>query len=420
MAQVSPPRLADVDLTNFDVFVQGKAHDVWRQLRADAPVFWNPGTPEFPGFWSITKYADVIAVSRDTETFSSARGISLAADPVNPPPGAGKMLIMMDPPRHVRLRRLVNKGFTPRMAAQLAPSVREISNGILDDVTPRGECDFVTDVAALLPLAVICSMMGIPREDWALMFDLTNRGLGPADPEYQTVPGNPQETAEQSRREMFVYFAAKAAERRQERRDDLVSVLVGSEIDGESLSEEEILYFCQLLILAGNETTRNAISGGLLALLEYPDQLARLRAEPALLPTAVEEILRWTSPVTHMMRYVTRDVELHGQSLRAGERVLLWYPSANRDEDVFPNANTFDVGRTPNEHIAFGIGEHFCLGAGFARVELRVMFETLLARFATIEPAGDVERLRSSFIGGIKHMPVRFRAHHKGEVNNDR
>jgi len=408
MAQLAPPPFADVDLTNFDVFVQGKAHAVWRRLRTEAPVHWNPGTADFPPFWSVTKYADLLTVSRDTDTYISSRGIAISADPQNPPPGAGKMMIMMDPPRHVRLRRLVNKGFTPRMAAALEPSVREITNGILDDVAPRGGCDFVTDAAAMLPLAVICAMMGIPREDWALMFDLTNRGLGPADPEYQTVPGNAQETAEQSRREMFIYFSAKAAERRRERQDDLVSVLVGAEIDGEAITEEELLFFCQLLILAGNETTRNAISGGLLALLEYPDQMARLRAEPALLPTAVEEILRWTSPVTHMMRYVTRDTELGGQSLRAGERVLLWYPSANRDEDVFPHANTFDIGRTPNEHIAFGIGEHFCLGAGVARVEVRVMIETLLARFSDIALAGEVERLRSSFIGGIKHMPIRF------------
>lgn len=408
MAQRSSPPLADVDLAHLDLFVQGKAHDVWRRLRAEAPIFWNPGNSAVAPFWSVTKYVDVIAVSRDTDTFISSRGIDMGADPATPPPGAGKMLIQMDPPRHVRLRRLVNKGFTPRMAAALEPRVREITQTILDDVAPRGACDFVTEVAALLPLAVICAMMGIPRADWALMFDLTNRSLGPSDPEYQTVPGNPRETGAQARIEMLAYFSAKAAERRQERQDDLISVLVGSEIDGEAISEEELLYFCNLLILAGNETTRNAISGGLLALLENPEQLARLRAEPALLPTAVEEILRWTSPVTHMMRSVTRDTELHGQPLRVGERVVLWYPSANRDEDVFPNADTFDIGRTPNEHIAFGIGEHFCLGAGVARVEVRVMMEMLLARFAAISLAGEVERLRSSFIGGIKHMPVQF------------
>jgi cytochrome P450 len=286
--------------------------------------------------------------------------------------------------------------------------VREITNQIIDDVAARGACDFVTDVAALLPLAVICQMMGIPREDWQLMFTLTNSGLGSEDPEYQTVPGSGPETARQSRIEMFKYFATQVARRRQSGGEDLVSILVGAEVDGESLTQEEILFFCQLLILAGNETTRNAISGGLLALCEHPEERARLQNDPSLLPTAVEEILRWSSPVAHMMRYVTRDVEIRGKQIREGERVLLWYPSANRDEEVFPNADRFDVGRTPNEHIAFGIGEHFCLGASFARLELRVMFETLLERLPDIQLAGKPERLRSGFIGGIKHMPVTF------------
>jgi cytochrome P450 len=410
MAQVSSLPLADVDLANLDNFVAGKAHAMWHRLRAEDPVHWNPGNERFIGFWSVTKYADVIAVSRDTTTFISGRGISMAADPQNPDTagGAGIMLIMMDPPRHVRLRRLVNKGFTPRATALLEPAVREITSGIIDDIAARGECDFVTDVAALLPLAVICQMMGIPREDWQLMFSLTNSGLGSEDPEYQTVPGSGPETARQSRIEMFRYFAKQIAARRQTPGNDLVSILVGAEVDGESLTEEEILFFCQLLILAGNETTRNAISGGLLALFEHPDERARLQNDLSLLPTAIEEILRWTSPVAHMMRYVTRDVELGGKQIREGERVLLWYPSANRDEDVFPDANRFDVGRTPNEHIAFGIGEHFCLGASFARLELRVMFETLLERLPDISLAGRPERLRSGFIGGIKHMPVRF------------
>ena len=192
--------------------------------------------------------------------------------------------------------------------------------------------------------------------------------------------------------------------------DDLLSVLTAAEIDGEALTEEELLYFCYLLIVAGNETTRNAIAGGMLALCEHPGERARLAADAALLPAAVEEILRWTSPVLHMARYVTRDTVLRGQPIRAGERVLLWYPSANRDAEVFPDPDRFDVGRTPNEHLAFRLGEHFCLGAGLARLELRVMVETLLARLPDITLAGPVERLRSSFIGGIKHMPVRFTA----------
>jgi cytochrome P450 len=412
MALRSPLRVQDIDLSDFELFVQGKAHELWRLLRAEAPVHWNAGNELFPGFWSVTQYADVLTVSRDTTTYSSSRGISMMVDPDNPTPasGAGKMLITIDPPQHGRLRRLVNKGFTPRMVAQLEPSVRAITTSILDEVAPRGECDFVTDIAALLPLGVICALMGVPREDWGLMFTLTNRVLGAEDPEYQTIAGDARETANQGLREMFGYFVRLVTARRAERRDDLISVLTEAEMDGESLTDEEILYFCYLLIVAGNETTRNAISGGMLALCEHPAERARLAADAALLPTAVEEILRWTSPVMHMARFVTRDTVLHGQPLRAGERVLMWYPSANRDAAVFPDADRFDVGRTPNEHIAFGLGEHFCLGAGLARQELRVMFETLLARLPDITLAGSVERLRSSFVGGIKHMPVRFSA----------
>jgi cholest-4-en-3-one 26-monooxygenase len=407
--QTSVP-VQEIDLASLSLFAEGRAHEAFRRLRAEAPVAWNPGKEWFPGFWSITKYEDVRQISRDPAGFSSAKGITMMVDPENPGPaaGAGKMLITMDPPRHVRLRRLVNKGFTPRMVAQLEPHIRAITNEIIDGVAPKGRCDFVTDVAAQLPLAVICTMMGLPREDWELMFALTNRVLGASDPEYQTEEGNQEETALAGYREMFGYFARQVAARRRERRDDLVSVLTGAEIDGEQLNDEEILYFCYLLILAGNETTRNAISGGLLALLEHPAEFARLRDNPALLSTAIEEILRWTSPVMHMARIATRDVELRGQQIRAGQKVLLWYPSANRDEEIFPEPDRFDIGRTPNDHIAFGLGEHFCLGAGLARLELRVMFETLLERLPDLALDGEAERLRSTFIGGIKHMPVRF------------
>ena len=410
MAQLSALPLAEVDLVNLDVYVQGKAHDIWRRLRAEDPVHWNPGNRMYVGFWSVTKYADVIAVSRDTTTYISGKGIAISSDPAQPDTGAGagKSMIQMDPPRHVRLRRLVNKGFTPRAAALLEPQVRKIANEIIDDVAARGACDFVTEISARLPLAVICEMMGVPRADWEMMFELTNSGLGSEDPEYQTVEGDGAATRAQAQREMFRYFAQQVAQRRAHRNEDLVTTLVESEIDGESLTDEEILFFCHLLILAGNETTRNAISGGMVALFEHPAERARLQADLSLLQTATEEIIRWSSPVTHMMRAVTRDTVLRGKEIKAGERVLLWYPSANRDEEVFPNADTFDVGRTPNEHIAFGIGEHFCLGAGFARMEVRVMLETLLTRLPDIAPAGPPERLRSSFIGGIKHLPVTF------------
>lgn len=402
---------ADINLADPDFFRTGDVHRAWTVLRREAPVHWNPGSDGIPGFWSITRYHDVLAISRDPETFISGRGIAMFTNPEDPElaAGFGKSMITTDPPRHVRLRRLVNKGFTPRQVAALEPAVREVVTAILDEIAGRGECDFVTDVAAELPLAVICDMMGVPRSDARYMFELTNRTLGSDDPEYQTAAGDARNTMVAARGEMFQYFAKLVEERRGQRRDDLISVLVDADIDGDRLTDEEILFFCFLLIVAGNETTRNAISGGLLALLQHPDQLERLRADTqVVMPTAVEEIVRWTSPVMHMVRTATRDVEIRDTPIKAGERVIMWYPSANRDEEVFKAPFEFDVTRNPNEHLAFGIGEHFCLGAGLARLEIRVMFEELFRRLRDIELASDPERLRSTFIGGIKHMPIRF------------
>ena len=408
--------LADRDLARPSLFREGRAHEAFRYLRAHEPVSWNDGAGEgvdrFPGFWSVVKYEDVLTVSRDTATFSSARGISMYTDPENPSPssGAGRMIIAMDPPRHVRLRRLVNRGFTPRMVAQLEPQIRAITSSILGEIAPRGRCDFVVDVAAQLPLAVICELMGVARPDWRLMFDATNQVLGAGDREYQSEDADRIDTAERGRRTLFAHFGRLLAERRRSPGQDLVSVLAGAEVDEEPLTDEEILYVCYLLILAGNETTRNAISGGVLALAENPDQRARLAADPGLLPVAIEEILRWTSPVLHMARVATRDCELRGVSIARGQKVVVWYPSANRDEDVFAEPDRFDVARDPNEHLAFGHGEHFCLGASLARLELRVMFEELLRRLPDLRLAGPAERLNSTFIGGIKHMPVEFTA----------
>ncbi|MBI2761047.1 MAG: cytochrome P450 [Chloroflexi bacterium] len=400
--------LSDINFVDPDVFVRGEQHAMWRLLRRKAPVFWNEGTPEFPGFWCMTKYDDVMTVSRDPATFISGKGITLNLHPDFNDPAFGRMMIMTDPPRHVRMRRLVNKGFTPRMVAQMEPHVRTITTSIIDEIAAKGSCDFVTEVAARLPLAVICGMMGVPRQDWDLMFSLTNRTLGPDDPEYQTTPGDPNQTSQLAVMEMMSYYARMVLERREQVQDDLVSVLVGSDIDGEKLTDEELLYFCFLLIVAGNETTRNATSGGMLALIEHPHERARLRADAALMPSAIEEILRYTSPVMHMARLCVRDTVIRGQPIKANDKVVMWYPSANRDEDVFAEPDRFDISRTPNDHLAFGIGEHFCLGAGLARLELRVMFEELLKRAPDMELAGQVERLRSNFIGGIKHMPVRF------------
>jgi cytochrome P450 len=400
----------DIDLINPDKYVaEGPPFEAFRRLRAEAPVYWHEGRG-FPGFWAITKCDDLVRISRDPETFISSKGVSMATDPANADQlgAAGRMMLMTDPPRHVRLRRLVNKGFTPRQIAALEPHVRAIVRDILEDVAPRGECDFVEDIAARLPLAIICEMMGVPRADWHYMFELSNRTIGADDPEYQVAGENQAQTAQRAMMEIFGYYARLVQARRAQPTDDLVSIITHAEVDGERLTDEEILLFCLLLILAGNETTRNATSGGMLALIEHPDQRARLLADPALIPTAVEEILRWVSPVMHFARVAARDTAIRGQPIRAGEKVVLFHISANRDEEVFADPDVFDVGRTPNDHVAFGIGEHFCLGASLARLELVVMFQELLRRLPDIEPAGPVERLRSNFIRGIKHMPVRF------------
>ncbi len=418
---------AEINLNDPEKFQREEFHELLRILRQHDPVHWNPPGEVSNGFWSITKYEDILFVSRHPELFISSKGIAgpgikpeklaeldFAAQQQNA--GGNASIITMDPPRHVKMRRLVNKGFTPRAVAQWEPKIRETTNILLDRIAKKGESDFVLDVACNIPLAVICQMLGVPEKDWELMFALTNKVLGSGDPEYQTdVPEDQRGTPEAARitgnlgtMQMFGYYAQALMERKTARREDIISLLVDSEVDGEKLTDEDILWFCFLLILAGNETTRNAMSGGLLALCEHPEQKKKLLNDMSLIDSAVEEILRWVSPVTHMARVAKEDTAIRHQPIKAGERVVMWYPSVNRDEDVFPNADVFDITRTPNDHLAFGIGEHFCLGAGFARLELKVLFQELFRRFPDIELAGPAQRLRSTFIGGIKHLPVKF------------
>ena len=403
--------LRDINLLDPALYATGDPHAQWRRLREEAPVFRHERFGVAPAFWAITRYEDIVRVSRDPQTFISSKGITPGDDPdaASGYPGNNLEMIRTDPPRHVRLRRLVNKGFTPRQIAALEPHVREIVTGVIDRLGDKGEGDFVTDVAAQLPLAVICEMMGVPPADWQRMFDWTNAAIGSGDSEYQQPGETAQDAVVRAMREMFAYFGGLAGQRRSERQDDLMTVLVEAEMDGDRLSQEEILFFCFLLIIAGNETTGNATSGGMLALARHPDQWQAICVEPALIPSAVEEILRWTSPVLDMARVAMRDVELRGQTIRAGEKLIMFYPSANRDEAVFSEPYRFDIRRSPNEHLAFGVGEHFCLGASLARLELRVMFEELAQRLPQIAVAGEPERLYSNFIGGIKHLPVRYR-----------
>jgi cholest-4-en-3-one 26-monooxygenase len=393
------------DIFDPEIYVAGVPHDAFRVLRAERPVSFHAEPPDGKGFWAITKYADVVTISKDPGTFSSWKGGTNIPD--YPPDSLDvirMLMVNMDPPQHTKFRRLTSTGFTPRMIARMEESIRRAARTIVDEVVELGRCDFVTRIAAELPLQVIADIMGVPQEDRHLVFDWSNRLIGFDDPEFQTSLEDAQEAAA----EMWGYANQLAEGRRGQEGKDLVTVLVNAEVDGEQLTEMEFDAFFLLLAVAGNETTRNLISGGMLALIEHPEQRAKLLAEPALLPTAVEEMLRWVTPVIHFRRTATKDVELRGEKIKEGDKVVLYYTSANRDEDVFTNPMSFDVARTPNEHLAFGIGQHSCLGLNLARLEIKVMFEELLARIPDIELDGNVRRLRSNFINGVKEIPVRY------------
>ena len=400
--------LADVNLCHLDQYETGVPHHVFKLLRAEAPVFRHPEPNGGPGFWAVTKYHDLMTVSKNPGTFSSYRGGTNIFDVEAEQLDRTRMIMLnMDPPAHSKYRKLVSQGFVPRIVSRLEEHIRDMTRHIVDNIAARGECDFVTEVAAELPLQVIAEFLGVPLADRHKVFDWSNRLIGFDDPEFRS-SANAVEEGTRVATEMYMYANQLALDRRDHPRDDLVSVLMRGEVDGERLSEMEFDSFFLLLAVAGNETTRNLISGGMLALIEHPEQRARLLADMSLLPTAVEEMLRWVSPVMHFRRTATRDTELRGQRIREGEKVVIFYPSVNRDEEIFPEADRFNVGRSPNEHLAFGIGEHFCLGSNLARLEIRLMFEELLTRLPDIELAGPVHRLRSNFIGGIKRMPVRF------------
>lgn len=404
-------KLSEIDLTNLDTFVRGEQYEAWRILRAEAPVFWHERKPG-AGFWSITRYDDALKVYHDPDTYSSERGVSLvfsAAGASEEQSGFGQMMIMTDPPRHGKIRSLINRRLTPRAVNEFEPHIRQITTEVIDAVIERGGCDFVVDIAGRLPTAVICDMMGIPREYWDVMFALGNQSIGTDDPEYQQ-GRTAAETGGAAEAQIFSYFSKWIDERRKRPGDDLISAFLHGDVDGAKLTDLEVLFNCFLLIIGGQETTRNATSGGILALVENPAERAKLRNDPSLLTVAMEEFLRWTSPVTHIMRVAKKDGEVRGQQIRAGDKVVIWNASANRDESVFSHPDVFDIARMPNDHLAFGHGEHFCIGANLARLELRVMIEEVMRRMPDLELAGPVKRLRSNFVAGIKHMPVRFSA----------
>jgi cytochrome P450 len=375
----------------------------------EEPYFEGLPFPKGPGYWALTRYDDILTVSRQPELFCSGKGANIGDLPPDFNEFFGSM-INMDDPRHARLRRIVSRGFTPRMIQQAEENVRRTAQQIVDDVIDRGECDFVTEIAAALPLKIICDMMGIPDSQYKFVFDRTNVILGAGDPEYVSNPLEIVPMLLQSGAELAQLVQELAQLRRDKPTDDLTSALVNAEVDGEKLTDQELGSFFVLLVVAGNETTRNAISHGMKALCDYPEQRARWAQNfDEMAPTAVEEIVRWATPVIHFRRTATRDTELSGQKIKEGEKVVLWYCSGNRDEKIFENPFKFDVGREGNEHVGFGgPGPHFCLGAHLARREITVMFRELFERLPDLQIVGAPDKLLSFFIHGIKRMKCEF------------
>lgn len=388
----------------------GYPHEIWTRLRREDPVHWFDKT-EGPPFWAVTRHEDIVTVGRHPEQFFNGPRLVIEHEPEIPndfPP----TLIQLDPPKHGIYRKLINKRFTPGRLRPLHADIEAIAQEIVDSLvedSDSGECDFVEKVSAPLPIAVIAWLLGVPRSDWNLLFDWTNRIIGASDPEYNTDGKPPVEVALATMTELFLYFTELVKEKRKNPADDLTTLFAHLEVDGQPLPELDVLTFCLIIVVAGNETTRNATTGGMLALIEHPDELRKLQRNLSLMPLAVEEIVRWTSPIIHFGRTATTDFELGGKKIEEGQALALFYPSANRDESIFPDPFVFRVDRSPNNHIAFGTGEHYCLGAHVARLEMEFAYRHLLPRIEEIELAGPIDRLHSALVGGVKRLPIRYK-----------
>jgi cholest-4-en-3-one 26-monooxygenase len=375
-------------------------------LRAEAPVFHHHDPDREDGFWALTSHADVVFVSRNPEIFSSHEKTAMLNEFVQEQIDQQQMFMLnQDPPQHTRTRSLVNRGFTPRMIAKLEERIQETCDEIVGQAVAKGEGDFVTLCAAELPLIVIAELMGVPFEDRHKVFDWSNRMVGGEDPEY----GVTEEQRLDAATEMWAYASALAEEKRKALKDDIVSKLISPDEEGNVLSELEFDLFFMLLAVAGNETTRNAISGGMYALTQNPEQWDKLKADPGLIPTAADEVVRWVTPVNAFRRTALSDVEVGGVQIKTGDKVVIYYNSANRDESVFTDPDVFDISREPNPHVGFGGGgPHFCLGRHLAKLELECIFRSLITQCERIELINEPRRLRSNFINGIKEMTVRF------------
>lgn len=379
----------------------------WAWLRRHDPVAWIEH-PDYDPFWAITKHADIIELSKQPDLFHNEPRLAVFSNLLPPPPEAEiRHLLNMDPPDHGKYRNVTSKQFTPRVVSGLREKVERITREVLDEAAGRREGDFVRDVSAPITIAVIAEMLGVPASDRGLLFRWTNEVIAPEDPEFQR-EGSPETTLDQARVELFQYFDAMSKDRRRHPREDIVSVVANGVVDNAALGPVELLSYYLLLVVAGNETTRNAMTGGMIAFLEHPGEWESLRRGEGALDLAVEEVVRWVTPVIQFCRTPLRDYTLRGKTIRAGQNACLFYPSANRDEEVFEDPDVFRADRSPNRHLAFGVGEHVCLGAHLARLELRCAFAALRERLVSAELSGPVERARSSFVGGIKRAPMRW------------
>lgn len=384
----------------------GYPHPEWTWLRQHDPVHWTDNAYCDP-FWAVTKHADIVAIGKNPRDWIIEPRIAVFTREAPEEPTT-RHLLTMDPPDHGRYRNLIAKAFTPRTVRVWEPKVETVTRQILDQAREKGEIDFVADVSAPITIAVIALMLGVPEADWPLLFRWTNEIIAPEDPDFARGRG-PVETSESARIELFSYFKKLSEERRARPTDDILSALAQSRIDEKPLDDFELLSYYFLLVVAGNETTRNAMTGGLQCFLDNPDQWQKLVDDPGRVEGAIEETVRWTTPVIQFCRTATRDMLLRDKTVREGESVCLFYASGNRDEEIFDAPFEFRIDRWPNDHVGFGRGEHVCLGAHLARLEIRTMYRQLRERLVSMERTGPAVRVRSSFVGGIKRAPMAWR-----------
>jgi cytochrome P450 len=407
--------LGEIDLANPDSYVDRVPYEWFDFLRREHPVSWHEEDAPNHGFWAVTRYDDLVAVHMDWQTYSSQTG-AVALEELGPDQlEIRRSMLETDPPRHRELRNICNKRFSARAVGRYEDYIRNVARGVLDRALEKEEFDFVPEISRELPIRFLCAIFTVPQQDAPMLIEWGDAMIGNQDPDFSAAVVDRVDTEEFKylpfrspiARTMFEYADRQRDVRLEEPEEDVITALTLAQREG-VLNEHEFHNYFGLLMIAGNETTRHTISHGMQALMEHPEQMRALQEDPSRIPTAVEEVLRWATPVLHFRRTATRDSELRGQRIREGDKVVTWYISANRDEGVFSDPYRFDIGRAPNEHVTFGPGgPHFCLGAHLARLETKILFQELLPRIRSIEPAGPVERMRSNFVNGIKHLPVR-------------